>query len=148
MNDKRSTIERWIRDAGLRITPQRYAILDHLLCTKAHPTAEQISAELNSAFPRASRATIYNALNVLREAQLVHEVRLDDAAARYEANIGKHHHFVCRGCGSLEDIGAEALLTMPEYELGDGYVVEHFEIVLRGLCADCSPRSTPNNSNK
>jgi Fe2+ or Zn2+ uptake regulation protein len=134
----RDRIETHLREAELKLTPQRFAVLDYLVNNDVHPTAEQISADLNRRFPRASRATIYNTLNALREAGLVQEIYLDDAVARYEANLAPHHHFVCRACGRLEDVAAEAVGALPSCELGAGYRVEAFEVVLRGVCAACA----------
>ena len=129
-----------IRGAGLKLTPQRLAVLDYLQRTPGHPTAEQIGAELNRRLPRAARATVYNALRALRDAGLVSEVRLDGATARYDTNLSPHHHFICRRCGRIEDVSAESAGPPPAFEVGDGYAVEDYEIVLRGLCPACARR--------
>lgn len=132
-------IELRLREAELKLTPQRFAVLDYLVQSSGHPTAEQISADLNRRFPRASRATIYNTLNALRDAGLIHEVYMDDSVARYDANIEPHHHFVCRACGKLEDISVEALGAQPTPPApAPGYRVETVEVVLRGVCAACA----------
>jgi Fur family peroxide stress response transcriptional regulator len=137
-SEERSRIEVQLTKAGLKLTPQRYAVLDYLVRSQVHPTAEQIRADLNDKFPRASRATVYNTLNALRDAGLVHEVYMDDAIARYDANIEPHHHFICRACGKLEDIPMEAISEVPHSSLKSGYRVEGYAIVLRGVCAACS----------
>ena len=129
-----------IRGAGLKLTPQRLAVLDYLQRTEGHPTAEQIGAELNRGRSRAARATVYNALRALRDAGLVNEVRLDGATARYDTNLAPHHHFICRRCGRIEDVSADAAGPPPSFEVGAGYTVENYEIVLRGLCAGCARR--------
>ena len=117
-------------------------MLDYLVQRGDHPTAEQISLDLNRRFPRASRATVYNTLNALRDAGLVHEVYIDDAVARYDANIEPHHHFVCRACGKLEDISVDALgAQKPPPAPAPGYRVETVEVVLRGLCAACAHKA-------
>ena len=129
-----------IRGAGLKLTPQRLAVLDYLQRAEGHPTAEQIGAELNRRLPRAARATVYNALRALRDAGLVSEVRLDGATARYDTNLAPHHHFICRRCGRIEDVSADAAGQPPSVEVSEGYTVEDCEIVLRGLCATCARR--------
>jgi Fur family ferric uptake transcriptional regulator/Fur family peroxide stress response transcriptional regulator len=136
----RTQIEERVRAVGLKLTPQRFAVLDFLVRSREHPTADQISAALNRRFPRASRATIYNTLNALRDAGLVHEVYLDDAVARFDANLDEHHHFVCRVCDRLEDVPAEALGELPARRLERGHMVENYEIVMRGVCAACQRR--------
>ena len=125
---------------GLKLTPQRYAVLDFLVRSREHPTADKISAALNRRFPRASRATVYNTLNALRDAGLVHEVYLDDAVARFDANLDRHHHFVCRVCDKLEDVPAGEVGDLTLRKLGRGHKVENYEIVMRGVCAACQGR--------
>jgi len=87
MTELRDLIEARLREAGLKLTPQRFAVLDYLVRHPTHPTAEQIGAGVNRRFPRVSRATIYNTLHSLCEEGLVHEVYLEDATARYDANV-------------------------------------------------------------
>ena len=135
-NETRTSVEGRLREAEMRLTPQRFAVLEYLTRAEGHPTADQIAAEINRRFPRASRATVYNTLGALREAGLVREVR-DGAVMRYESNIEPHHHFVCRACGRLEDVPGEAFEVPASVELEGGHEVETFEVVLRGLCGAC-----------
>jgi Fe2+ or Zn2+ uptake regulation protein len=138
-NDARAKIELRLREAEMKLTPQRFAVLDYLVRSDGHPTADQISADLNRRFPRASRATVYNTLNALRDAGLVLEIYMDDAVARYDANLDPHHHFVCRVCGRLEDVPAAALsASMSDVTPGAGYTVESYEVVMRGVCETCN----------
>lgn len=137
-DDARAKLESRLREAELRLTPQRFAVLEYLGRAAGHPTADQIASEINRRFPRASRATVYNTLNALRDAGLVREVSHGDAAAaRYESNVEPHHHFVCRVCGRLEDVPTESFAAPERVELEGGHEVESFEIVLRGVCAKC-----------
>ncbi|HZB45326.1 MAG TPA: Fur family transcriptional regulator [Pyrinomonadaceae bacterium] len=135
---KRMKIEGRLRGAELKLTPQRFAVLEYLTRVAGHPTAEQIGAALNRRFPQASRATVYNTLNALRDAGLVREVRLEDAVARYESETGPHHHFVCRECGRLEDVPPESFDPPAPRRLAGGHRVETCEVVLRGVCAACA----------
>jgi Fur family transcriptional regulator, peroxide stress response regulator len=139
-DDTRLLIEARVRAAGLKLTPQRFAVLDYLISTLEHPTAEQIHRDLNRRFPRASRATVYNTLIALCDAGLVHEIYMDEAVARYDANVEPHHHFVCRVCGQLEDVPLSAVGRPSRCDLRAGYRVENYEVVVRGVCAICVTR--------
>ncbi len=130
-----------LRDAGLKRTPQRAAVLDYLARAGTHPTADEVFAAVNRRLPRASRATVYNALRALREAGLIQEVRFDAAVARYEVNLMPHHHFICRVCGGFEDVAAADV--QPRVRLKDGYQVEGCELTVRGVCATCGERGQP-----
>lgn len=46
------------RDRQVRCTPQLYTILDHLLHSRIHPTAEEIHIAINRRDPRVSLATV------------------------------------------------------------------------------------------
>ena len=138
--ERRDNVEARMREAELRLTPQRFAVLEYLTRAAGHPTADQIAAEINRRFPRASRATVYNTLAALREAGLVREVVLGDGVSRYESNTEAHHHFVCRACGRLEDVPPESFKAPARVELKGGHEVETVEVVLRGLCAACKEK--------
>jgi Fe2+ or Zn2+ uptake regulation protein len=138
----REQIENSVREAGLKLTPQRFAVLEYLIKTPEHPTADEIGAELNRHFPRASRATIYNTLNSLRDAGLIHEVFIEGYIARYDTNLDEHHHFVCRVCDKLEDIPITSVDSLQNINLSKGYKAESYEIVLRGVCSSCSKKSS------
>ncbi|HEX6185712.1 MAG TPA: Fur family transcriptional regulator [Pyrinomonadaceae bacterium] len=134
----RDNVETRLRGAELRLTPQRFAVLEYLTRAGGHPTADQIAAEINRRFPRASRATVYNALKALRDAGLVREVATEEALTRYESNVEPHHHFVCRACGRIEDVPTETFKAPGRVELAGGHEVETVEVVLRGLCGACA----------
>ena len=100
----RPEIEASFRRAGLRCTPQRYGVMEFLVRRPVHATADEIHRALNRSDPRASRATVYNSLRALIKAGLVREVILEGSAARFDAKVYRHHHFICDRCGRVEDI--------------------------------------------
>ena len=104
MSNLSTELEQAFRAAALRPTAQRFAVLEFLAKTPIHATAEEIFAAVNRHDPRASRATVYNNLRSLAKAGLVREVHSDGKAARFDANLHRHHHFVCEQCGEIEDI--------------------------------------------
>lgn len=63
-----------LRESGVRITPQRHAILEFLISSDSHPTADEIYKALEIEFPNMSVATVYNNLRVFRNAGLVKEL--------------------------------------------------------------------------
>ncbi|MGO9892938.1 MAG: Fur family transcriptional regulator [Bryobacteraceae bacterium] len=124
------------RTAGLRSTPQRRAMLRYLSDQPVHATAEEIFVAVNRTDPRASRATVYNNLRALEGAGLVREVVSEGKAARFDVNFHRHHHFLCEGCGAVEDIEWFDLPAAACGALG-ARRVRHFDIVFRGLCGAC-----------
>jgi len=129
-----------LRNASLRSTPQRYAVLEFLLRHPVHATAEEILSEINRTDPRASRATVYNNLRALMQAGLVRELAREGKAARFDASLRRHHHFICDRCGFLEDVEWFEVAVPAAPHAGRHRRVRTCEVILRGTCERCTPR--------
>ncbi|MCS6960628.1 MAG: Fur family transcriptional regulator [Pseudanabaenaceae cyanobacterium SKYGB_i_bin29] len=134
---KREEIIEKLKEKGLRVTPQRYAVYAHLLSRNDHPTVEQIMVSLNQEVPVSSQATIYATLQTLREVGLVREVLLEEGVSRYDANMQPHHHFRCRICGKIEDIPFAAFPDLDLSMLRPGLRGERYEVIVEGICDRC-----------
>jgi Fe2+ or Zn2+ uptake regulation protein len=134
--DVAERIESAFAQAGVRRTPQRFFVMEHLLTRPEHATVEELWRDLNERHARASRATVYNSLHALVNAGLVREFTLDGKAARYDANLDRHHHFVCDRCGAVEDVEWFEIPAIPRSRSGSRRI-RSYEIVLRGDCSRC-----------
>lgn len=133
-------IKRHLEARGLRCTPQRHAVMTFLMRhPDRHPTAAEIFEAVNRADPRTSRATTYNNLRALVTAGLIREVAVEGRAARFDAKGLPHHHFICDRCGKVEDLEWYDVPKPAPASLGRR-VVRECEVIVRGLCAGCSPR--------
>ena len=126
-----------MKHEGLRITPQRFAVYANLLRREDHPTVEQILEDVNAELPIASKASVYSALTILREVNLVREVLLDEGVTRYDANVNPHHHFVCRKCGSIHDLPWQTFSCFDLGQLENNLQAESYEVTVKGLCKPC-----------
>jgi Fur family peroxide stress response transcriptional regulator len=135
-NLESTKVEKALREAGLRCTPQRIAVLDYLVRHPDHATAEELWPALNKRHAQASRATVYNTLHSLVQAGLVREFKLDANAARYDACLHPHHHFVCDGCGAVEDIEWFAVPAVARTRAG-ARRIRSYEVIVRGVCSKC-----------
>ena len=127
-------VETMVESHGLKMTPQRRAIVDYLQSATHHPTADEVLKAVNEKFPMTSRATVYNTLNWLKGAGMVREV-FEGGTVRFDPNTSNHHHFICRNCGKVEDIEGE--LPIQFDSLAGDRKVENIEVTLRGLCSNC-----------
>lgn len=135
-------ITRSLERSGLRLTPQRYGVMAFLIEHTGHPTAAEIFEGVNRLDPRSSRATTYNNLRDLVQVGLVREVAVEGRVARFDARGVQHHHFICDGCGQVEDLAwYDVPLPSPQM-LGDRTLRE-CELIARGLCRNCSSGQTP-----
>jgi Fur family transcriptional regulator, peroxide stress response regulator len=138
-----STLQNSLRDAfrleGVRCTAQRYAILEHLVTSPTHPTAEEIHRAINRRDPRASLATVYKALHAMSRAGLIRELNLGGTAVQFEFKTRPHHHFVCERCGRTEDID---WFEIPSEALSQSLgprTMRSSEVLVRGICGQCRP---------
>ena len=135
-----------LKRAGLKITPQRVAIVRQFAGDESHPTAQDLFERLRPSFPSMSFATVYNTLDTLARAGLAGVVRLPGKrgdAARFDPNTGPHHHAVCDRCGAVLDIAAGTLQPTrgaidKVRRAAPGFSVHAVERIYRGLCARCA----------
>ncbi|HEX5084725.1 MAG TPA: Fur family transcriptional regulator [Blastocatellia bacterium] len=132
----RQLVETMAQSRGLKMTPQRRAIVDYMQSAHHHPTADEVLQTVNHKFPMTSRATVYNTLNWLKQEGMIREV-FEAGSVRFDPNTEQHHHFVCRECGKVEDVECELIGKVNICALPASQKVEFFEVTLRGLCADC-----------
>src|SRR5699024_1949629 len=103
MENKLEVAVETLKKSGVRITPQRHAVLEYLLTSLKHPTADDIYKALETKFPNISVATVYNNLRILREIGLVKELTYGDDSSRFDSNMNDHYHIICESCGKIED---------------------------------------------
>jgi Fur family ferric uptake transcriptional regulator len=124
-----------LRARGLRVTPQRRAILAAFTgASTEHLSADEVHARASATVPEISRATVYAALAELTELGLLAAVGSPEPV-RYETNATDHEHFRCRLCLRLYDIEPHVPHTDRMDDLG--FHVERSTTVVEGVCADC-----------
>jgi Fur family peroxide stress response transcriptional regulator len=129
-----------LREQGHRLTPQRVAILQAVISSHDHPTAEEIHQQVSAEFPMISLATVYKTMNVLKELGEVAEIRVD-GRGHYEGNTTPHPHVICINCGAIIDLPAEALAEMPEEALAETeFQAVRYNLEIYGLCPRCQEK--------
>jgi Fe2+ or Zn2+ uptake regulation protein len=129
-----------LRNAGLRLTPQRLAIVQCLIGDETHPTAQELFERLRSRFPTISVATVYNTLSALNAIGHCRELDMG-GPSRFDPNVEPHDHAVCERCNAIRDVArTESAPPEPSEASCDlpGFRVSHVERVYRGLCAHCA----------
>jgi len=125
-----------LKEIGLKVTPQRQAILKLLEGNQTHPSAERIYSEILRQFPRISFATVYNTLSKLVEAGEIQELDIDPNKKRFDPCIKSHYHFYCKVCGKVFDLVYDAPLPLNIKKI-DGHQVDAIQLNLKGVCKDC-----------
>lgn len=118
---------------GIRKSRQRDAILNVLLYTTRHPSAETIYEELKSEMPNLSLGTVYRNLANFKADGTIMQVATVNGQERYDANTKPHIHFVCKECGEVIDLFQANFPEVPEF---DGRI-DDCQLNYLGLCKDC-----------
>lgn len=130
-----------LKMTGVRITPQRHAILNYLIESMSHPTADEIYRALEPNFPSMSVATVYNNLKMFIEAGMVRELTYGDDSSRFDANVTEHFHVICEKCGKIEDFFYGSLEQVEhEAEQSTGFEVRSLRMELYGVCQTCKEK--------
>jgi Fe2+ or Zn2+ uptake regulation protein len=122
---------------------QRERILGLLGSIREHPTASWIHETLQDDLPRLSLGTVYRNLEILVSEGKVEAVSTPHGPTRYDGNLSPHHHFLCEGCGRIEDLelrlppGLTARVRR-KYRVTPRRV----RIDFYGLCRSCTDRSS------
>lgn len=130
-----------LKTKGVRMTPQRHAILSYLISQMDHPTADDIYKALGDQFPNMSVATVYNNLRLFKEAGLVKELTYGDSSSRFDANINEHYHVICRECNKIVDFEYPCLDDVEQIASKEtGFKVESHRMEVYGVCSDCESK--------
>ncbi|QHW33133.1 transcriptional repressor [Paenibacillus rhizovicinus] len=134
-----------LKSTGVRMTPQRHAILSFLMHSMTHPTADEIYKSLSPAFPSMSVATIYNNLRLFVEAGLIRELTYGDDSSRFDADLSEHYHAICRTCRTIVDFDYPPLTDVEAAATKEtGFKVEGHRMEIYGQCAGCASRHRAN----
>ncbi len=126
------------RDAGLRVTAPRLAVLAAVRAGD-HLTVEEIAASAHKRIGSISMQAVYDVLAALVRVGLVRRIEPAGSPARFETRVkDNHHHIICRSCGAVVDVDC-AVGEAPclEPSSASGYVIDEAEIIYWGLCPIC-----------
>jgi Fur family peroxide stress response transcriptional regulator len=111
---KISEIRNKLAEKGLKVTPQRVAILEAIINLNNHPTAENIIDYIRDNNPNIATATVYKVLDALVMNELIRKVKTERDVMRYDAMMENHHHLYCSDSDRIEDFVDDELNEMIE----------------------------------
>jgi Fe2+ or Zn2+ uptake regulation protein len=130
-----------LREAGLRVTSARLAILEAVRAG-SHPGTDEIARAARDRVGYVTLQAVYEALNALTTAGLLRRIEPAGSPARYESRTGDNHqHIVCRRCGTVADVDRVTGHTPCLEPLASaGFAIDRAEVTFWGLCPRCRAR--------
>lgn len=133
------TLTTALKQAGMRLTPQRIAICRHLAESKAHPTSAQIYEALKPRYPSLSLATVYNTLEALVGLGVVNALgHAGDGTVHFDADTSPHINLACLACHQIVDVASsQAAGLESEISRVSGFQLLGARVMYYGLCPSC-----------
>ncbi len=129
-----------LRDAGVRITRQRAALLDVLAAADDHPDAVDLQRRAEVEVPGISLSTVYRTLTSLEEQGVILRHQFEGAPARFEhAEAAHHDHMIDVDTGEVVEFCSDRIERIQAEiaaELGYEIVHHRMELYVRSKRAD------------
>jgi len=141
MSELIKEIRNKLSERGIKITPQRIAILEAVYKSNNHPSAEDIIEYIKDSNPNIAKGTVYKVLETLVLNDLIRKVKTDKDIMRYDGIVENHHHLYCSKCDLIEDYkDAELDNILKDYFKDrsiEGFSIEEIILQVRGTFDKC-----------
>jgi len=133
-----------LRSRGLRMTPQRRAIVAEIMRSQGHISPTILAKKVQADMPGVNASTIYRTLSMLEEMGVLAHAHLESGAEYHRAEDAGHVHLTCSNCGDEDDLSlAEAGELVRLIERHHGFEPDLTHFAIGGLCADCRKARGP-----
>jgi len=145
IKERISRFDEVCRQSGAKLTHQRMEIFREVAQTGEHPDADRVFRGVRKRMPMVSMDTVYRTLWWLKDLGLITTLGPPRERARFDANLSRHHHFVCVHCGLTLDFYSDKFdkLVLPDSIQSVGYV-KTTQVEVKGVCLDCASKERSN----
>lgn len=129
-----------LRRRGLRVTPQREAILTAIHDFDRSMSAEELHRGACNLRSGIKLSTVYRTLDLLQSLGLVSVVEADGRGKRYmhETSERPHFHLVCRHCGEVSSVDYSEIKELAsQLNSRRGFQLDETQVSLPGICSKC-----------
>lgn len=129
-----------LKEAGLKVTRQRTAILDILLKSGGSLTADELYLMLKKEGQPLGLSTVYRTLSSLEEHGLIAKAGLPGSSCQcfFLKAAGHRHHLICTRCRASVELDRCPLGEFSA-EMGDryGFAITGHSLEIFGICPNC-----------
>ena len=122
----------------MKFSKQRQIILNEVMNSHIHPTADSIYTSLKKDNPGLSLGTVYRNLSKLTENGFISKLSIPNQSDRYDKNIKPHAHLICEKCNNIYDVESETISKfINDLSNEENLSITNYDIVLQGICNSC-----------
>jgi Fur family transcriptional regulator, ferric uptake regulator len=139
----RADVLELLRARGLRMTPQRRAIVATVMRAQGHISPTDVTRQIQSEMPGVNASTVYRTLALLEEVGVLQHTHLESGAEYHRTEEAEHIHLMCSNCGQDDPLSlkeAESLHQLIKRHHGFEADLTHFAIT--GLCRGCAAEAS------
>ncbi len=137
-----------LKEKGLKITPQRMAIIEVLVEQgDLHPGARLVYEEAKKKKKNLSLSTAYATLNEFSRHGIIKTLQFDRMENRYDGNLEEHINLICERCKKILDYKVPMTVDQREVAKKTGFSITDTRLEYYGYCQECRKRSLKNPSN-
>ena len=128
-----------LRSQGLRMTPQRRAIVTEVMKTTGHISPSAIARTVQSEMPGVNASTVYRTLTLLEQLGVLSHSHLESGAEYHRSEDAEHVHLTCGRCGKDDPLSLEEARTLQELiRRHHGFEADLTHFAITGRCARCA----------
>jgi len=138
MNMTKESVVKQLKEKGLKVTPQRLAIIEVLIEKKDfHPGARLVYEEAKKKKKNLSLSTTYLTLNELSRHGIIKTLQFDKMENRYEGNLEEHINLICERCKKILDYKVRISVDQRVVAKKSGFAIADGRFEYYGYCREC-----------
>ena len=127
-----------LREQGMRMTPQRIAIVTEIMTTPGYVIPMQVIKHIREHVPGVSPSTVYRTMERLEQVGVLVHVHLESGVGYHRLDNVQHVHLICTRCGAENELPKSALDRLERLvEHDHGFRPDFTHHAISGLCASC-----------
>lgn len=134
-----------LAEDGLKLTPQRRAILESLFKATDHLDLDGVYEAVKPERTGVGRATVFRTLKLLEHYGLVDRVEAANGVARFELKHDRphHDHMVCIECGGIFEFQSPRMEMLQDAAVRQaGFTALWHRHEIFGRCRPCTAKRT------
>ncbi|MDQ3765888.1 MAG: transcriptional repressor [Actinomycetota bacterium] len=127
-----------LRLKGLRVTPQRRAIVSEVMRAQDHINAGHLATLVAQRVPGVNASTVYRTLGLLDELGVLVHAHFEDGVEYHRAPEAGHVHLTCSSCGRNDSLPRSEVQPLERHLLErHGFSADLTHFAISGMCERC-----------